>query len=221
MVTASTETPWLCGPTKYMAAAWFRALSSSSGFKFTEFSRSRDKPAFSTMARWALKMLSKFESSSSSRSECSLSAQTCSSAPAVPWKPWITARSPSPRPSMVSASTTDLFMVISLSAANFCTTFSKSSVSLPKVVPWLWWWCCWSRSPSLSSSLADSSVSLTATAMSVTDWNIVEAIFRTCKRSFSSGRMTIAATEFDNTNEKHTMSTMTTTSKRMFIKESS
>mmetsp|Transcript_90879 Transcript_90879/g.261884 ORF Transcript_90879/g.261884 Transcript_90879/m.261884 type:complete len:228 (-) Transcript_90879:1366-2049(-) len=215
IITGSKFIPWLCGPTKYMAAAWFRALSSSSGFKLTEFSKSRDRPAFSTIARCALSIFSKSSSSFSlSSSEFHGWASVC----VAPWKPWITARSPSPRPSIVSASTTDLFIVISLSTASFCTTFSKSSVSFPKALPPR---CCWSLSSSESFSSPASASSLTATAISVTDWKIVEAILRTWSNNFSKGRSTIAETELDSTREKPTMSSMTITRRIMFINESS
>mmetsp|Transcript_98260 Transcript_98260/g.300458 ORF Transcript_98260/g.300458 Transcript_98260/m.300458 type:complete len:272 (+) Transcript_98260:962-1777(+) len=212
MTTASKSTPWLCGPTKNMAAAWFRALSSSRGFKLTEFSRSSESPAFSTMAFCA--WITESSPSSSPSSVESDSHLVPSVGCAVPWNPWMTALSPSPKPSMVSASTTDLFIVISLSTANFCTTFSSNSVSLLNaLLP-----CGFSRSSSESWSSED--VSSSCSAISVTDWKIVEAIFRTCISNFSRGRRTIADTEFERTKEKLTIRTMTTSKSMMFINES-
>mmetsp|Transcript_99823 Transcript_99823/g.303051 ORF Transcript_99823/g.303051 Transcript_99823/m.303051 type:complete len:250 (+) Transcript_99823:1234-1983(+) len=196
-----------------MAAAWFLALSSSRGFRFQELSSSSERPAFSTMALCASSMRSKFASSSSS-SALTPSPQAEMPWPALPWNPWITARSLSPRPSRVFASTTPLFMVISLSTASFCTTLSRSSTSLPRAPS------CGRRSSSPLESSSSSGSSRMVTAMSVTDWKIVEAMFRTCISSFSSGRRTMAETEFESTSEKPTMRTMTTTSSSTFIAES-
>mmetsp|Transcript_38192 Transcript_38192/g.118767 ORF Transcript_38192/g.118767 Transcript_38192/m.118767 type:complete len:258 (-) Transcript_38192:24-797(-) len=202
MSEGSTLTPWLWVPMKKVMAAWIRAGSRSSGFRFQELTSSSERPARCSMVFCSPIISSKSAPSSSCQASVPLLR---------PRKPWSTASSPRPRPSMFSTPTMDLFIVISLSTASFVTTFSRRAVSFPKALP---------SSSSSESSAPSSSGSRIVQAMSVTDRKMVSAIFRTCSRSCSKGRRTMRETELESTSEKPTISTITTSSRSTFISES-
>mmetsp|Transcript_5097 Transcript_5097/g.15930 ORF Transcript_5097/g.15930 Transcript_5097/m.15930 type:complete len:254 (-) Transcript_5097:253-1014(-) len=196
---------WCNWLTKYVAAAWFRALSNSKGLRQSELMSARESPAFSTINFCTLRISSWSTSSSAS----DLMESTRDSAH-WPWKPRMTARSPSPRLSMSSVSTVVFDMAILLRIASFATTRSSSSVSFPR-----------QASPaSCPSSAVSPVVGTNVTVMSVTDWKIVDAIFLTCVSSFSRGWSTRAETKFESISEKPTIRKVTTISSNMFMRES-
>mmetsp|Transcript_42773 Transcript_42773/g.93031 ORF Transcript_42773/g.93031 Transcript_42773/m.93031 type:complete len:201 (-) Transcript_42773:646-1248(-) len=129
----------------------------------------------------------------------------------VPWKPEITARSPSAKFWSVCASRTGLFIVISLITASFCTTLASSCVSLPNFL----------ASSTLSSERSSFASSFITTSMSVTDWKMVEAICRTWVKSCSKGFRTMLDTDCDRIKENAIIKIMTMSSKIIFIHASS
>mmetsp|Transcript_137058 Transcript_137058/g.356053 ORF Transcript_137058/g.356053 Transcript_137058/m.356053 type:complete len:288 (-) Transcript_137058:333-1196(-) len=199
--------PWLCGPRKYIAAAWFRALSNSNGFKFHESSKSRDNPALSTISRCDFKM------GSSASSLMASSSQAMSVEPCLRLNMLINATSSASRPALSSGSSPGREEA-SLITASFRTTRSRRMVSFLKAA----------AISKFCSSSSDSSerVSsfLMAVAMSVTDLKIMEAVWWTCRSKFSRGLRTIVETDLDKTREKPTINTMTTTKSKTFIKAS-
>mmetsp|Transcript_7639 Transcript_7639/g.22399 ORF Transcript_7639/g.22399 Transcript_7639/m.22399 type:complete len:215 (-) Transcript_7639:407-1051(-) len=206
--------PWLEQKKNQSIAAWFRGLSSSSGFMFQESASASVRPAASTWARhWDCTSASSFPSSSSSSGPpLALFQASRLAMRGAPWKPWITARALSLRPSApCSPSPLRLVTDMSPSSASLCTTRSSSSTSSTKAS------LTFGSSPA-SLSFPGSSV-LIVVSMSVTDSKIVLPTDLICSSRFSSGRNTTVETVLERNSEKHVVSSRTAKRVAMFMAE--
>mmetsp|Transcript_60952 Transcript_60952/g.158162 ORF Transcript_60952/g.158162 Transcript_60952/m.158162 type:complete len:251 (+) Transcript_60952:1106-1858(+) len=200
MFSSPKATPWTWRPRKKVTAALLRAWSSSSGFRFHDWSRSSGRPARSTSSRCT-------------RNSSSAIGPSCSAGSSPSW--WSPAPLSLARFSRPSSSTSEGaldFAMVSLRAPSFPTTLSSSRVSCPK--PRLASVSSWSSS---SSSRPSSS---TFAATSVTDLKIMDATLRTASSSFSTGSSTMVDTALESTRENPIINPMMKTSNKTLIPES-